>query len=157
MKMIRHHAIRQYPAAGEILIHPHIHSERFAFPLLKHKPPIHHPRYAVVNHRLRARILPTRQPSGFTHVTTLPPETAQSKRFSTFYLSPCTVLHSPKCVHGLRCISTSVLRSADMTIAVGWRVSSFAGFRAAPKDQGARGFIFMPSSHQQTFPQIAAD
>src|ERR1035437_4217039 len=89
MKMVRHHAIRQYPATREVLIHPHEHPERFAFPLPKHKPPIHHPRNTVVNHRLPRGILPLRQPSGSAHETIIPPEIALATRFSTFCLSPC--------------------------------------------------------------------
>jgi hypothetical protein len=58
-----HQAIRQDPAARELLAHAHQHPEMLAFIRLQHKTPPHHPADTVVDHRLRPRILPRHNPS----------------------------------------------------------------------------------------------
>ena len=86
--MIRHDAIGQQPATGEIFIHPQKNPELLPLRIPKHKPPIHHPRNAVVNRRFHQRFFPRDQPSRTTHAPKLSQSPLIARRILIICLSP---------------------------------------------------------------------
>ena len=61
--MVRHDAIRQDPAASELLAHPHKHPEMLPFIRIKHIPTVHNPANTMIDRWFRKRILPRHDPS----------------------------------------------------------------------------------------------
>ena len=80
--VVAHQAVGQHPAAREVLIHPHQGAELLLLVLPERKPPLHHPRDAVVKHRLHLRILPRGKPAfSACHAPCLPHPFPGRKRF----------------------------------------------------------------------------
>ena len=67
VKMVRHDAVGEHPAAGELLGHPHQCAELLLFLAAKSQATFHDPRNHVVNHRILFRILPRGGPSRSCH------------------------------------------------------------------------------------------
>ena len=157
--MIRHDAIGQQPATGEIFIHPQKNPELLPLRIPKHKPPIHHPRNAVVNRRFHQRLFPRDQPSRTTHAPTLSQSPLMARRILIICLSPS---HTSKGQRAnrltdeplplKRLADTSPLTASNLSEQMAFAMSSVASIGMVILQKNAWQSLH-PANHSGEFPR----